>query len=233
MAQAARQHITRTVLERQTSSLHETLSRLVTAYGLTYFAAAAFPEFDRAGLNENLLATNWPDGLLAMYKGTNMYLDSRVVTDLRKSTMPVLDEALLFARACDTSANCELSGPYCDDDFANTLGLSLHDADRRHYLLMISGRRKITGKDELGRLVLDAMRAIDELAATRTDAVKLSDRELNCLRWAGAGKSTEEIAVILSLSPYTVNDYLRASMRKLDAVSRTQAVARAYRLKLI
>jgi len=233
MAQALRQLVTRTVLERQTTSLHENLSRMLCTYGLSYFAAASFPEFDRSGLYENLFATNWPEELLALYKDTDMYRDSRLVAGLRKTSMPVLDQVLLFARAGDDRTNCELSGVYYDDDFANTLGLSLHDADRRHYLLIISGRRKIEDINELGRLVLDAIRAIDEFAATRTDRVKLSDRELSCLRWAAAGKSTEEIALIMALSPYTVNDHLRSSMRKLDAVSRTQAVASAFRLKLI
>jgi len=71
------------------------------------------------------------------------------------------------------------------------------------------------------------------LPPARATVSPLSGRELDCLGWSAAGKSSEEIAVILALSTHTVNEYLKAAMRKLNAVSRTQAVAIACRLRLI
>ncbi|MEZ2131091.1 MULTISPECIES: helix-turn-helix transcriptional regulator [unclassified Sinorhizobium] len=61
----------------------------------------------------------------------------------------------------------------------------------------------------------------------------LSRREIECLRWSAAGKSSEEIAIILDLSAHTVAGYLKSAMRKLDSVNRMQAVARAYRFRLL
>ena len=61
----------------------------------------------------------------------------------------------------------------------------------------------------------------------------LSDRELECLRWAAAGKTSGEIATIVELSEHTVNHYLNSSCKKLDCVNRTQSVAKALRQNLI
>ena len=62
---------------------------------------------------------------------------------------------------------------------------------------------------------------------------KLSSREIECLRWAAAGKSSDEIAIILGISVYTVSSYFTSATRKLEAVNRMQAIACAMRLKLI
>ncbi|WP_246720129.1 response regulator transcription factor [Rhizobium sp. BK181] len=65
------------------------------------------------------------------------------------------------------------------------------------------------------------------------EAKLLSLRELECLRWSAAGKSSDEIAIILSLSSHTVTAYLKTAMKKLDVKTRLQAVVVAYRLKLL
>jgi DNA-binding CsgD family transcriptional regulator len=61
----------------------------------------------------------------------------------------------------------------------------------------------------------------------------LTRREIECLRWSAAGKSSDEIAIILDLSSHTVAGYLKSAMRKLDSVNRMQAVARAFRYRLL
>ena len=61
----------------------------------------------------------------------------------------------------------------------------------------------------------------------------LTDRERECLGWVAAGKTNDEVATILGLSIETVKIYLKRAMRKLDATTRAQAVAKAYRVGLI
>ncbi|WP_420408381.1 LuxR C-terminal-related transcriptional regulator [Hoeflea sp.] len=57
----------------------------------------------------------------------------------------------------------------------------------------------------------------------------LTERERECLVWTSSGKTSVEIARILTLSEHTVNHYLNNAARKLNAVNRTQAVAFAIR----
>lgn len=61
----------------------------------------------------------------------------------------------------------------------------------------------------------------------------LSDRELEVLKWTGAGKSSWEIGMILKISERTVNFHIKNIMRKLDAVNRPQAVAMALKQGLL
>ena len=61
----------------------------------------------------------------------------------------------------------------------------------------------------------------------------LNARETECLKWAAAGKTSNEIAQITSLSEHTVNHYLAICCRKLDSVNRIQATVKAVRLGLI
>jgi DNA-binding CsgD family transcriptional regulator len=61
----------------------------------------------------------------------------------------------------------------------------------------------------------------------------LTQREIDCLNWTAAGKTSVEISDILSLSEHTVNHYLNRATKKLDTVNRTQAVAKALRMGII
>jgi len=60
-----------------------------------------------------------------------------------------------------------------------------------------------------------------------------SGRELEILRLVAAGKSNRQIASELFVSVGTVKTHLNNLYRKLDARSRTQAVARGRELNLI
>jgi DNA-binding CsgD family transcriptional regulator len=62
---------------------------------------------------------------------------------------------------------------------------------------------------------------------------ELSAREQDILRLLGAGMTTKEIAGTLFISPETVRTYIRRAMQKLEANTRTQAVAIAIRRSLI
>jgi len=52
---------------------------------------------------------------------------------------------------------------------------------------------------------------------------KLSPRERDVMRWVGAGKTNDEIAIILGASPHTVKDHLKSIYRKLGVDNRTAA----------
>jgi len=54
---------------------------------------------------------------------------------------------------------------------------------------------------------------------------QLSKREKEVLSWLKEGKSSWDIATILNISERTVNFHVSNIMQKLNAVSRTQAVA--------
>jgi DNA-binding NarL/FixJ family response regulator len=68
-------------------------------------------------------------------------------------------------------------------------------------------------------------------AAARLPA--LSKREREVLRLLADGMRNEQVALTLSISPLTVRTHVKKAMDKLEADTRTQAVARALRESLI
>ncbi|ALK09318.1 LuxR family transcriptional regulator [Blastochloris viridis] len=58
----------------------------------------------------------------------------------------------------------------------------------------------------------------------------LSEREREVLQWTAAGKTAWETSCILGISERTVNYHITTAARRLQAVSRTHAVARAIAL---
>lgn len=60
--------------------------------------------------------------------------------------------------------------------------------------------------------------------------VKLSKREIECLRWAAVGKTDSEIALILARSCATIRFHIHNAAQKLNAVNRSQAVFKAGQL---
>lgn len=69
-------------------------------------------------------------------------------------------------------------------------------------------------------------------ARTRMDVagVSLTKREVECLRWAAAGKTNDEIGLILGLQRTTVRFHIRSASLKLDAVNRDQTLFKAAQL---
>lgn len=65
------------------------------------------------------------------------------------------------------------------------------------------------------------------------DSPLLSLRERECLRWAAHGKTAWETAQILIISESAVKKHLAAASGKLNARTRTQAVAIALTRGLI
>lgn len=61
----------------------------------------------------------------------------------------------------------------------------------------------------------------------------LTQRELECLKWCAAGKSSWEIGQILQCSEAVINFHIGNIRRKFDVTSRRHAVAKAIQLGLI
>jgi DNA-binding NarL/FixJ family response regulator len=111
------------------------------------------------------------------------------------------------------------------------------DAGARGFVL------KETPLDELARaveLVAEGRTYVDPVLAgvlsssAATDKIaKLTQREREVLRLLADGHSNEEIGEQLFISPETVRTHVRKAMAKLDADTRTQAVATALRQSLI
>lgn len=108
-------------------------------------------------------------------------------------------------------------------------------SDRGRGVLLFSAEaeRPEGGYAELHLYALYLFARVSALSRPRLPAMSLAPREIDCLRWSAAGKTSGEIAAILGVSENTVNSYLAAAAQKMNAVNRVQTVAQAIRLGLL
>jgi LuxR family quorum sensing-dependent transcriptional regulator len=88
-------------------------------------------------------------------------------------------------------------------------------------------------KSALQLIGVYAHNRIRSLGRPKSERALLTAREREVLRWAADGKTSWEVSVILRISERTVKFHLIQASRKLNAVNRTSAVAKALALGLI
>ncbi len=102
-----------------------------------------------------------------------------------------------------------------DHDFAKTL------SDFQQSLALI------------GLYFMEIVRHTGAPKQPKTGFIYLTEREIECLTWAASGKTDQEIGQILDVSHTTARFHIANAAKKLDAVTRTQAVAKASQLGII
>jgi DNA-binding NarL/FixJ family response regulator len=111
------------------------------------------------------------------------------------------------------------------------------DAGARGFVLKEAPLAELQRAVELvaeGRTYVDPVLAgVLSSGAAQDKTLELTQRERDTLRLLADGHSNEEIGKLLFISPETVRTHVRKAMAKLDADTRTQAVATALRQSLI
>jgi len=223
------------------SPLSESYVRLIDdaakKAGFDYFLMAHFPRGDSAGFGDNRIACNWPKSLIEDYSGVDLFHRSQMVFALKRTNMPVFCDCAGFKVSSANGDGKPFDGRFAAHGLRRTFAFSLHDAALRHYIFAYSGNRPALSQPESMEVVYSSMQVLEGFVrhakAVEEPVERLSNREIECLRWSAAGKSSEEIAIILGLSAHTVASYLKSAMRKLNSVNRMQAVARAFRYRLL
>lgn len=213
------------------------LKSVSRSFGMQGFMVLALPASPGASLSDSTIMTDWPDEMLESYDAAGLFQGSPVVDKLQKGAVPFHYDATSTNRSrCDGKADIAVSifekynlprGAYFP-----ALGV-----DGRRGAIAFGGGREKLREEEMLRLNHIASYMFNRLGQLRKpekpEAAALSQRELECIYWVAAGKTSSEIAVILQLSEHTVNHYLNRAGRKLDAVNRVQTVAKAFRAGLI
>jgi two-component system NarL family response regulator len=151
------------------------------------------------------------------------------LVDLR---MPTLDGvgAIEEIRRQDASARLIVLTTFDTD----TDLLSAIKAGAKGYLLKDSGRAELLDcirRVNRGETCVPA--SLVQKLATSLHREALTARELEVLQFLAEGKSNKEISFALSISEATVKSHLGNIFRKLDVLSRTEAIATASKRGLI
>lgn len=225
--------------EAPSGALAGRLADYASGLGLPYFSYLLMRGGDGAETpDEGNLITNYPDEWTDRYQRKLYRFYDPVAVTTRRSRLPFFWDGRAFlrpfrkeqrkvfheAREFEISAGYSIpvAGPHGDLGVFSLVAPRPADIDDA-----VRG----TGGD----LYLRAVQIHDLMVRTRAPRRApehdhgLSTREIECLRWTADGKTSGQIAQVLSLSPATVNFHLKNATKKLSASNRHHAAIIAIR----
>lgn len=127
---------------------------------------------------------------------------------------------------------------------ARLLIMTTYDGDEDIFQCLSHGAKGYILKDAPRPEILSAIRAVSEdrpytsstvaaKALQRMAKPSLTERELDVLELVAQGRSNKDIARRLSITEGTAKTHVKSILTKLDAISRTEAVAVAHKRGLI
>jgi two-component system, NarL family, response regulator len=127
---------------------------------------------------------------------------------------------------------------------ARLLIMTTYDGDEDIFRCLSQGAKGYLLKDAPRQEILSAIRAVSEdrsytsssiaaKALQRMAKPSLTQRELDVLQLVALGRSNKDIARRLSITEGTAKTHMKSILTKLDAISRTEAVAVAHKRGMI
>ncbi len=208
-------------------------------YGYERTLLAVVPDA-QTSLENAFLRSNYSTEWRSNYDTSQMvHVDPTVTHCIMRST-PLIWEPRIFSN----KQQKEMYEEACSHGLRSGVTLPFHGANRELGILCfvsdIMPGKKFQREALKSMAKLSLMRDFafeSSLAYAKTTALepppKMTCRELECLKWSAAGKSSWEIAQILRCSEATVNFHFANLRRKLDATSRRHAVVKAIRFGII
>jgi DNA-binding CsgD family transcriptional regulator len=213
------------------------MKRLTESMRSRAFMVMNLPPITSFDLQSNSVITSWPAELLAIYDQEGLMVNSPVLRRLRNSTLPFTHDTVETNAERDDGKTRMIVSLFERFRMPRCAYFPTHDASGLRGAISLAGDREMFNREEMKELTFISIHIFDRLAEIRNMDTRitdtLNDREIDCLNWTAAGKTSAEIAEILGLSEHTVNHYLNRATKKLDTVNRTQAVAKALRVGLI
>lgn len=209
------------------------IGEVAERYGFSHAASLSLPSTDDVGLATRLIHGNWSPGFARGYETHGLHKFKIVVGTLRTDPMPfVWDiETLYGSDEPDPSPAARF---LLQEGYLAGVLLPVHAMTSFNGALSFAGSKPNLSDEAVAELHRFAFVYFAMLASVRFEENQrnnpLSGRERDCLKLAMLGKTSSEIGMILSLSEYTVSQYLTAAQRKMNAANRTHAVAMAAQL---
>lgn len=198
------------------------------------FMVMHLPSSTSMELSGNTIITNWPADLISHFDRQSLLQASPVLRRLRDSTLPFTVDLDIVPSDSRGPLVREMFGRY---GVVRGAWFPVHDMNGGRGAVSFAGDGPLPNRQQMMELMYVSIHVFERLAVIRNMDVRVTDilteREIDCLNWTAAGKTSAEIAEILGLSEHTVNHYLNRAAKKLNTVNRTQAVAKALRIGLI
>jgi LuxR family transcriptional regulator len=219
--------------KKLTEEIFEDFKLSATQVGFTRCSILMLPTFGSTS-PPVLSMNNWPEYWNQHFQLNYGYRNNPVIEHCHRSLLPVLWTQILF----DSIPG--LWEDLCHFGLQYGFSQSVHD---HHGLTSIfcfaQDERAITPNELYERMGVmlwlitrTHMRLIDQLLTT-VRPLRMSERELEVLKWTAQGKTSHEVATILSISERTVNFHVQSIIHKLEVKNKIEAVVAAIKRKLI
>jgi LuxR family quorum sensing-dependent transcriptional regulator len=209
--------------------LASALAEIAAAYGYRHYAVFSIPSADDARTEMKLLVGNWDPAFLKAYEKLGLMRFTPVIRALKAGPTPFPWDAEMLHGTDEPDQPNPPARLLSEHGFHGGIYVPVHGLTAFHGAIAFAGQRTDISEDEAGELQIAAFVIFGILSSCRFDDNRksnpLSGRERDCLKLAMLGKTSSEIGIILSLSEYTVSQYLSSATRKVNASNRTHAVA--------
>ncbi|MAU97231.1 MAG: LysR family transcriptional regulator [Fulvimarina sp.] len=203
------------------------MAEVARDYGFSHAASFSLPSTDDVGLATRVLHSNWSPAFARGYEAHGLHKCKIVVGTLQTDPMPfVWDIETLYGS--DEPDPTPAARFLLQEGYLAGVLLPVHSMTSFRGALSFAGAKPNLSEQAVAELHRFAFIYFSMLAAVRFEEDQrnnlLSARERDCLKLAMLGKTSSEIGMILSLSEYTVLQYLSAAQRKMKAENINQAV---------
>ncbi|ACL56011.1 LuxR family transcriptional regulator [Methylobacterium nodulans] len=210
-------------------------------FGYDSFIVTGLPHRQGENLNDCSLLVGWPMEWAKRYTERRYIHVDPVIAQIRRTLDPFMWDEAPYDRSDPGPATVMNESP----SFGLNQGfcVPIHRIDGREAGVSFGASRMDLSDDARAGLHLvaiyafSAARALSAMPSNPADPERqpprCSAREIECMRWAAAGKTGWEISEILSLSQRTVEAYLNNAARKLGVANRVHLIAEAIRHGLI
>lgn len=212
------------------------LRSAVRPFGYEYMTCVGCFDFNELSKSD-VLSDCWPNEWAQRYYEREYFLRDPIALSFTKSARPYTWSEALEMIPCEPDQHQIMAE---SAEFGLRDGYVIPIMGHANYKAIVGFAGRELDKDprNLAAMHMMAIYAHDRIRKLRFGSpdrrlplpVKLSARELECLRWAANGKTNWEIGQILSISENTVTTHIRRAMNKFGVGTRTQAVVLASQL---
>ncbi|MBA1228917.1 LuxR family transcriptional regulator [Pseudomonas viridiflava] len=213
----------------------DTVGQLFGKLHVDYFAYLHL-DLTPLGSSRVSIFSNYPAEWLATYREKSLYKKDPIIIHTANTSAPFFWSDVLRPR----HSGLEVIGQAARYGIKHGFTVPLHEPGRTFgsmHLAAKADNNEFIQSVEANRLVI---KGISELAhhnrptpSAQSDALRLTPRENEFLRWLSMGKTYREIGLIMNITERTVKFYARQMTEKLECVNVKQAMMKAMYLNLV
>jgi DNA-binding CsgD family transcriptional regulator len=222
-------------LAKKPDDIMQLLSRFAAQFGFNKACAITSIPESHHNFEQYSYAERWPAGWHERYLEHGYLDDDPIIARLRVSKVPFAWHEVSLSKSTDKNALVVMNEA-TEFDLRFGFNIPIRSANGQLATVMFAGDRYDLAPEDRLVVAMVAFYAHDkmrELMGVRPlhpeQQYPLTPREIEVLKWTAEGKTSKDIARILSVSLPTVQTHITNACKKLDVLNRTHATVRAMR----